>query len=261
MNVPPLELWEQLWAALEAELAQHGPIQELTWLARQGRWACEFARRAGGPQLFDASAWASELGVRHGLVIHLAPGVERSRWGDPVALEYLTLALCWRAYGSRAPALHLGGDQAELCVEGPANPDDLLLSGPLVSHLMSQLSARSGDSMQEMFRCPCPAQRKEMATPPVDLEALNRSCMDDAEFERELIETFTAEGQRQLAGLALNYTSHILHSLKGSAGMVGAMRLAELLGEQEKALQKDQLPVLEAEFKRVVEFLQARLGL
>jgi len=47
--------------------------------------------------------------------------------------------------------------------------------------------------------------------------------------------------------------------LKGSAGMVGALRLAEMLGEQEKALQKEQLPELEAEFNRVLAFLQSRL--
>lgn len=259
MTAPPLELWEELWAALEGELARHAPLEELAWLAKQGRWACEYARQASGPQLFDASAWASLVGARHGLELHLAPGFERWRWGDPVALEYLVVALCWRAYGLRAPALQLTGDSSEVWFQGPAYPDDLLLSGPLVSHLMGQLSARSGDSMKELFRCPCPVQQQDVSVPPVDLEALNRSCMDDAEFERELIETFTAEGRRQLASLALNYSSHILHSLKGSAGMVGAMRLAALLDEQEKALQKDQLPVLEGEFNRVVTFLQERL--
>ena len=259
MKAPPLELWEELWAALDRELARHAPVEDLGWLVRQGRWACEYARRAGGLQLFDASAWASEMGARHGLEIHLAPGDERWRWGDPVALEYLVVALCWRAYGCQAPALQFAGDLSEVCIQGPANPDDLLLSGPLVSHLMGQLAARPGDSMEEMFRCPCPARQTELLSSPVDLEALNRSCMDDAEFERELVDTFAAEGQRQLAGLALKYTSHILHSLKGSAAMVGALRLAELLDEQEKTLQKDHLPILQAEFKRVVDFLQARL--
>ena len=259
MKAPPLELWEELWAALECKLATHAPVEELGWLVRQGRWACEYARRARGPELFDASAWASQIGARHGLEIHLAPGVECRRWGYPVALEYLLVALCWRSHGSQTPALQLAGDLSEVCIQGPANPDDLLLSGPLVSHLMSHLAARFGDSMEEMFRCPCPARQTKLLSSPVDLEAFNRSCMDDTEFERELIDTFTAEGQRQLAGLATNYTAHVLHSLKGSAGMIGALRLAELLGEQEKALQKDQLPVLQAEFERVVDFLQARL--
>ena len=253
MNSLPLEVWEELWGGLRGRV--HDP--DLLWLAQQGQWACEFSRRDGGPQLFDLQVWARHLADRHDLRLQLREGLATLRWGQPQALEYLLLALCWRAFGQPFPPLQLDGDDGELAFQAPQNVSDELLRGPLVSHLLGQVSGRVGE--RDLLRCPCLAQQKEMIGAPVDLEALNRSCMDDAEFERELIETFTAEGRRQLASLGLNYTSHTLHSLKGSAAMVGALRLAEMLGEQEKALQKDQLSELEAEFNRVVAFLQSRL--
>lgn len=232
-------------------------MPDLGWLARQGRWACEFSRRDGGPQLFDLQVWARDLGQRHGLQLQLADGLAALRWGYPQALEFLVLALCWRGFAGTLPPLRVDGDASEIAFETSTTPSQESLGGPLVTYLLAEVGGRLGE--RQLLRCPCLAQQPEMVGAPVDLEALNRSCMDDLEFERELIETFTAEGRRQLAGLALNYSSHTLHSLKGSAGMVGALRLAELLGEQEKALQKDQLPELEAEFNRVVAFLQSRL--
>lgn len=256
MNSLPLEVWEELWAGVQGSLQEPVSLPNLRWLARQGRWACEFSRRDGGQQLFDLQVWAKDVSLRHGLQVRLVEGLALLRWGQPQALEYLLVALCRRAFGESVPPLLIDGDPAELFFEASETAVQAQVNGPLVLYLLAQLGARLDD--KQLFCCPCPAQQAEMAGTPVDLEALNRSCMDDAEFERELIETFTAEGRRQLAGLALNYTAHTLHSLKGSAGMVGAMRLAELLGEQEKALQKDQLPELEAEFNRVVAFLQSR---
>jgi HPt (histidine-containing phosphotransfer) domain-containing protein len=253
MNSLPLEVWEQLWGGLRA-----GPHdQEKAWFVEQGNWACEFARRDGGPQLFDLEVWAQDLGRIHGLRVQIQEGLPRLRWGHPQALEYLLLAVCWRAFGLSVPTLKLGGDDCELTFQAPGRIAEEQVAGPFVAYLLGLVAGRLCE--QELLRCPCLAQQQEMVGTPVDVEALNRSCMDDAEFERELIETFTAEGHRQLAGLALNYNSHTLHSLKGSAGMVGALRLAEMLGEQEKALQKEQLPELEAEFNRVVAFLQSRL--
>lgn len=253
MNSLPLELWEELWSRL-----RDGPQNaEMLWLVQQGNWACEFARRDGGPQLFDLPVWARDVAGRQGLRLQLREGLEPLRWGHPQALEYLLLAICWRAFGEPFPVLQVDGDASELTFEAAQPPAERNLKGPLVAYLLGQVSGRLGE--QPLLRCSCFAQQAEMVGTPVDLEALNRSCMDDSEFERELIETFTAEGRRQLLSLALNYSSHTLHSLKGSAGMVGAMRLAEMLGEQEKALEKDQLPELEAEFNRVVAFLQSRL--
>lgn len=257
MNSLSLEVWEELWAGVEEGLQEPLSRPDLHWLARQGRWACEFSRRDGGPQLFDLQVWARDMGRRHGLRLELVEGLDVLRWGHPQALEFLLLALCWRAFGESPPTLRLDGDPAEISFEVAQTVGEARLRGPLVHHLLALLGARIAE--KPLLRCPCLAQQPEMVGAPVDLEALNRSCMDDAEFERELIETFTAEGRRQLAGLALNYSSQTLHSLKGSAGMVGALRLAEMLGEQEKALQKDQLPELEAEFNRVVAFLQSRL--
>lgn len=257
MNSLPLEVWEELWAGVKGGLQEPVSLPELRWLARQGGWACELSRRDGGQQLFDLQVWARDVGRRHGLQLRLGEGLAVLRWGHPQALEYLLLALCWRAFGQSVPPLSIEGDPAELSFAASETVGEVPGEGPLVLYLLARVGARLGENY--LFRCPCMAQQAEMTGAPVDLEALNRSCMDDPEFERELIETFTAEGRRQLAGLALNYTSHTLHSLKGSAGMVGALRLAELLGEQEKALQKDQLPELEAEFNRVVAFLQSRL--
>lgn len=252
-----MEVWEELWADLEGGLNEAADLKELRWLARQGNWACEFSRRNGGPQLFELQAWAADLGRRRGLLIQPLEGLAPLRFGHPQALEYLLLALNWRVFGEKAPPVAIEGDDAELVFISASPNGSERARGPLVDYLTAQVGGRFVEG--GLFRCPCLAQQQEMVGSPVDLEALNRSCMDDAEFERELIETFTAEGRRQLASLALNYTSHTLHSLKGSAGMVGALRLAEMLGQQEKALDKAQLPELEAEFHRVVAFLQSRL--
>ncbi|MBS2039426.1 Hpt domain-containing protein [bacterium] len=257
MNPIPIEVWEELWAGLEGRLQAPLDLDELAWLARQGRWACEFSRRNGGPQVFDLREWAGDLARRHGLQLSVRSGLAGLRWGDLFALEYLLLSLCWRAFGVRVPALCLEGNEAEIWVTAAAEPGDAWLAGPFLSYLLGLVRGSTGGA--ELFRCPCPAQEPEMMGTPVDLEALHRSCMDDEEFEQELIETFTAEGRRQLASLSINFSSHTLHSLKGSAAMVGATRLASMLGEQEKALDKDQLPELEAEFNRVLAFLQLRL--
>ncbi|MCW5872141.1 MAG: hypothetical protein KIS61_33125, partial [Candidatus Eremiobacteraeota bacterium] len=213
MKLLPLEVWEELWAGLEGGLQEPLSLPDLRWLARQGRWACEFSRRDEGPQLFDLQVWARDLNQRHDLQLQWAEGLPTLRRGRPQALEYLLLALGWRGF---AP-LRIGGDDAELTFEAAGTVDEESLRGPLLAYLLAQLGARLDDG--RLLRCPCPAQQSGV---PVDLEALNRSCMDDAEFERELIETFTAEGRRQLASLAFNYSSHTLHSLKGSAAMVGA---------------------------------------
>lgn len=255
MNPIPIELWDELWRAVESRLPE--PPGELAWLARQGRWACEFCRHHGGAQVFDLVEWAADLARRHGLRIRLRPGIAALRWGDLLALEYLLVAICWRAYGVRVPELTLEGDDWEIWLTAAQAPEDEGLTGPFLNHLMGLLKASVGGG--ELFRCPCPAQQPEMIGSPVDLDALNRSCMDDEEFEQELIETFTAEGRRQFASLAINYSAHTLHSLKGSAAMVGALRLSAMLDEQEKSLDKEQLPELEAEFHRVLAFLQSRL--
>ncbi len=248
-------------------------LSELAWLARQGRWACEFSRRNGGAQVFDLQEWAEALARRHGLHLQVRAGLPRLRWADLLAMEYVLVALCWGAYGMRVPFLQLDGNASEIWVtanekpenfraggSGPSDHQDggyFRLAGPFLNYLLGLVNGSTGG--RELLRCPCPAQQQEMVGAPVDLDALNRSCMDDEEFERELIETFTAEGRRQFGSLAVNYSAYTLHSLKGSAGMVGALRLASMLGEQEKALQKEQLPELEAEFNRVVAFLQLRL--
>lgn len=257
MNTIPIAVWDELWAGVEGRLQEPVSLSDLAWLARQGRWACEFSRRNGGAQVFDLHDWAEDLARRHGLHLQIREGLPRLRWADLLALEFLLVALCWRAYGVQVPALHLDGDEVDIWVTAAEEPGDFWLSGPLVSYLLGLVNGSLGGV--ELFRCPCPAQQPEMVGAPVDVDALNRSCMDDEEFERELIETFTAEGRRQFASLAINYSAHTLHSLKGSAHMVGAIRLAAMLGEQEKALQKEQLPELEAEFNRVLAFLQMRL--
>ncbi|MBN9416267.1 MAG: Hpt domain-containing protein [Candidatus Eremiobacteraeota bacterium] len=261
MSSFPLEVWEELWSDLDRGLQEPASLSELRWLARQGNLACEFARRDGGPQLFEVQAWAVDVGRRRGLLLQPREGLVSLRWGHPQALEYLLVALNWQAFGETPPsisiAISIEGDDSELVFLSTLPQGRERVRGPLVDYLAAQVGARF--SPGELFRCPCLAQQQEMVGSPVDLDALNRSCMDDAEFERELIETFTAEGRRQLGSLALNYSSHTLHSLKGSAGMVGAMRLAEMLGQQEKALEKEHLPELEAEFNRVVAFLQSRL--
>ena len=206
MNDLPLQVWEELWAGVESRLSESNSQEELAWLARQGRWACEFSRRNGGPQLFDVQDWAQDLARRHGLNLLVNSTLVPLRWGDLLALEYLLVALCWRGYGVRVPALQLDGDDAEVWVTAAEEPVQSRPSGPFLNYLLGLVRGSIGG--RELFRCPCPAQQPEMMGVPVDLEALNRSCLDDEEFEQELIETFTAEGRRQLASLAVNFSAH-----------------------------------------------------
>lgn len=233
--------WNRLLTALEQG-------EESRALARQGRLWMAFEDR--GEREFDLFDWAESLRQEHYFDLQLDKQLQAVRRGRPEAMALLLRALG----GDHPPTVRVSGDTQQLCLDAPGLA---VQPGPLAVTLAELLGARLDQG--HLFCCPCPELARSVGPPPVDVETLARSTMGDAEFERELIETFLAEGHRQFASLSRNYVAPTLHSLKGSAAMVGALRLADLLDEQEHALDKQRLPVLEAEFARVVDWLQAHL--
>lgn len=234
------DFWDLLLTALEEGA-------EPRWLARQGRWWLSY--REIDESDFDLFDWAQSL-REDGFEVELSPVLLAGRRGQPEAMRLLLRCLCNGQY----PALNVSGDGASLCLSAAGFAAQV---GPLAVTLAERLNAQLGGEDGHLFSCPCPSTTTGPA--PVDRETLVRSTMGDTEFEKELIETFLEEGRRQFASLSRNYAAPTLHSLKGSAAMVGALRLADLLGEQEHALEKQRLPLLQAEFARVVEWLEGHL--
>jgi DNA-binding response OmpR family regulator len=93
--------------------------------------------------------------------------------------------------------------------------------------------------------------------PSVDLEVLRRSSMNDLEFERELIEVFLQEAKFQLETLGRDGNPKSAHNLKGSAKVVGAIALAELLTRLERGFEPAVFEETERELERVSAWMNA----
>jgi HPt (histidine-containing phosphotransfer) domain-containing protein len=79
---------------------------------------------------------------------------------------------------------------------------------------------------------------------PIDLEHLRRMTLGDAGLEREVLEMFARQA-RQLAAIlatAPPEASALVHTLKGSARAIGAIRVAEAAAGLEAAIRDGQVP-------------------
>jgi two-component system, sensor histidine kinase and response regulator len=93
---------------------------------------------------------------------------------------------------------------------------------------------------------------KEEAVPPaVDLEALRQITGGDAEFERELADTFVASGDQALADIiaALKTNDYDTvrkraHALKGASANIHAVSLSTVASNLENAARSQALPVM-----------------
>ena len=251
-----MTFWERLLDAWERSLDEGVAEPALRWLVLQGRWWHQYESSPERVIDFDLHEWAEQVRQTCYFEVHLDPALAGQRRGQPEAMLLLVRTLCRASLGQRAVDLQVEGDQDHLAfrVVGGA-----VEHGPLADQLVERLGATLGLGTPLLFRCPCPAGSFLSSGAPIDLNTLQLSTMNDRDFERELITTFLAEGRRQFSSLAQNYSVSTLHSLKGSAAMVGAVPLARLLDEQEHALDSRRLPDLEAEFKRVVSWLEQRL--
>ena len=79
---------------------------------------------------------------------------------------------------------------------------------------------------------------------PIDLEHLRRMTLGDAGLEREVLGMFTRQAGRLAAALATvpPESSALVHTLKGSACAVGAMRVARAAAALEAAIRDGRAP-------------------
>ena len=79
---------------------------------------------------------------------------------------------------------------------------------------------------------------------PIDLEHLRRMTLGDAALEREVLEMFARQACQLAATLATAppETSALVHTLKGSARAIGAIRVAEAAAGLEVAIREGQAP-------------------
>jgi HPt (histidine-containing phosphotransfer) domain-containing protein len=108
--------------------------------------------------------------------------------------------------------------------------------------------------------------------PPVDLSGLDDATEGDVELMRELVTEFVVDGETRLEllrrGLAEDSPIALrneAHALKGSSGVVGATRMAELAQAIERCAEKTDLSAcsegvehLGEEFERVRAYLEER---
>ena len=73
----------------------------------------------------------------------------------------------------------------------------------------------------------------------LDLEHLRRTTFGDAGLEREVLAMFAGQATRLVGALGTMSpdAGRLAHTLKGSAGAIGAFRVAEAAGELERAIQ------------------------
>lgn len=92
---------------------------------------------------------------------------------------------------------------------------------------------------------------------PIDLEHLRRMTLGDAGLEREVLGMFARQARQLAAALATtpSETSALVHTLKGSAGAIGAVRVAEAAATLEAAIRggQAQAPALGVLRETVVE--------
>lgn len=243
-----MSFWDDFFSQLEQAVAQNLPIQSIGSLLAQGRLWSEWQDHEwdGDLVLFELQPWVQEFQQRYGSGLRVADDLQGRRKGHPDSLEILLRALLLE--GS---PLELGGDERNLwvhclCCEA---------SGLILRHLLAGLEGHCDPPSKIVLPWPVEPQVDSC----VDLEILARSALDDREFEGELIQTFLAEAERQLESLRLNFSARTLHSLKGSASMMGALPLAGLIDQQERLMQPESLPQLQAEFERVARLLKTRI--
>jgi HPt (histidine-containing phosphotransfer) domain-containing protein len=79
---------------------------------------------------------------------------------------------------------------------------------------------------------------------PIDLEHLRRMTLGDAALEREVLQMFARQACQLAATLATTppETSALVHTVKGSAQAIGAIRVAEAAAGLEVAIRDGQAP-------------------
>jgi HPt (histidine-containing phosphotransfer) domain-containing protein len=79
---------------------------------------------------------------------------------------------------------------------------------------------------------------------PLDLEHLRRATLGDAGLEREVLAMFVGQAARLVGALGTMSpdAGRLAHTLKGSAGAIGAFRVAEAACELERAIQNGDDP-------------------
>ncbi len=132
------------------------------------------------------------------------------------------------------------------------------------------LASRAPRPATESTPAPAPANPAPSDPAPVDLAALSDLVGDDAEFQRELIETFIASGDATLAQIAEALNANDLpavrksaHSLKGASANIRAQALSAAAKELESHAASEntdacraQLTSLRSYYERTRDFLK-----
>ena len=108
---------------------------------------------------------------------------------------------------------------------------------------------------------------KNNDTPPVDLKNLRENSMDDEDFVKEMIKMFVAQGEEQLALLKEQCSDglndewvEISHSLKGTSGGVGAMKMRDIcadaqnMADSSSKSREDRAQKIEDEYNKAKEY-------
>ena len=248
----PEAFWDEFLEALEQTLATGATRESYQLLVQARLWQTWVRRPQTDVTLFDVREWARHFEGAGWGRLELLQDFDQPRRGDPWLLDLFCRAvLSTLAAGS----LRIDGDREFLHFTSPPGFPSPAMKGPLLRRLGWSLALewREGG-----VTVPCPEPILSGSSP-VDLEALRRTTLNDPEFECELIHTFLAEGQRQFDNLSLRYATNLLHSFKGSAAMVGAHKLTEMLAAEEKQPDPTHLVLLKNEFEAVRDYLQHRL--
>lgn len=250
----PEVFWDDFLDSLEHELESAPGTTELRSLLLQGRlWQSWMRHTQPRVESFAVTEWIERMESLGWGRIEAESTFSEPRQGDPWMLELLCRALLSNL-GSAS--LRLEADPKALWLRSPQGWPPPTLKGPLLRRLSWSLSL---EWHEDGVKVPFPVL-PPTGSGAVDLEALRRTTLDDPEFERELIETFLAEGQRQLDSLGLRYATNVLHSFRGSAAMVGAYPLVEMLACEERLPEPGHLPQLKKEFEAVRQCLERRLS-
>lgn len=233
--------WEQGGAAR----AVLGDVQR--WVALQ---AGEYIPGLGQFRLDDV---LQAIGEACGIGYQIQGDLQLRRWGDAEAVQSLLRTFVWSFAPARIGCLQAEQGRDAHCVRFSVVAETLPAPHPS-PYLQSLAAALKASWEGPQLTMPL-AQTEADADPPVDIEFFLESTFNDPGFQRELSEAFREEGTRQLLSLRDNYTRDTLHSLRGSAALIGAKRLARMLETEEKALNPAALEALETEFGRVLGWL------
>lgn len=190
----------------------------------------------------------ADLLLTLGLHCEWPSSLAAQREGDSDALRALLRAFV-STHEAWTREVRVSGDHQQLTLQVP---EPQRQHSAYLDHLVSLQRARLDEAGLTIA---VPAAQEA----PVDLERFRHSTFDDPEFQRELFHSFREEGTRQLGALRQRFARETLHSLRGSAALLGAERLVALLKNQETVLDPGSLPELEAEFQRVFHWLEQHL--